>query len=69
LRGPIAQRLGTAQLRWEGVDQADLHKRIAYQLKVYFQQHRGDYSLSSALIYGSPGVFGLLLAVVQWSRY
>jgi hypothetical protein len=69
LRGPIGQRLGTVQLRLEGVGQADLHKRIADQLRVYFHQHRGDYSLSSALIYGGFGIFGLLLAVYQWGRY
>lgn len=69
LRGPIAQRLGTAQLQLEGVDQVGLQKSIAAHLKVYFEKHRGDFSLQSALIYGGLGIFGLLLAVYQWSRF
>lgn len=68
LRGPLAQKLGTAQLRLEGVEQAGLQKSIAAQLKVHFEKHRGDYSLQSALIYGGFGIFGLLLAVYQWGR-
>lgn len=69
LRGPFAQKLGTAQLRLEEAEQAGLQKSIATHLKVYFEKHRGDYSLQSALIYGGFGIFGLLLAVYQWGRY
>jgi len=69
LQVAIALRLGTAQLKLAGVEDPSLQRAVTRELKTYFRQHQGDFSLQSALIYGVCGILGWLLAVVQWSRF
>jgi len=69
LQVAIAPRLGTVQLKLVGGEDPSLLSAIMHEVKTYFQKHRGDFSLQSALIYGISGILGWLLILIQWTKF